>query len=61
MDFGSAFQGFKRAFDDFRSSYLLRYTPRDVSPEGWHDLEVKLLRPGRFTVRARKGYFGGHP
>lgn len=55
----SAVQGFKRAFDDFHSSYVLRYTPRGVATEGWHEIGVKVLRPGRFSVRARKGYFGG--
>jgi VWFA-related protein len=53
----SAVRGFKRAFDDFRSSYVLRYVARGVALKGWHDIDVKVLRPGRFTVRARKGYF----
>ncbi len=46
-------------FDDFRSSYVLRYTPARVSPRGWHELEVKTTRPGKLTVRARRGYFAG--
>ena len=41
---------------DFRSSYVLRYSPRGVAPAGWHDLGVKVTRPGSFKVRARKGY-----
>lgn len=45
------------AVDDFRTSYVLRYTPRDASPVGWHDVSVKVTRRGRYTVRARKGYF----
>lgn len=53
----SAVTGFKRAFDDFRSSYVLRYVPKGVALTGWHEIDVKVLRPGRFTVRARKGYF----
>jgi VWFA-related protein len=44
---------------DFRSSYVLRYTPRGVTPAGWHDLQVKVTRPGSFKIRARKGYEGG--
>jgi hypothetical protein len=44
---------------DFRSSYVLRYTPRSVAPAGWHELQVRVTQPGSFTVRARKGYEGG--
>jgi hypothetical protein len=43
---------------DFRSSYLLRYTPRGVPLAGWHELKVKVTKPGSFTIRARKGYEG---
>jgi hypothetical protein len=45
------------AMDDFRSSYVLRYSP-GVTSAGWHKLEVKLKRRGTFTIRARQGYFG---
>jgi hypothetical protein len=44
---------------DFRSSYVLRYSPRGVVPAGWHELGVKVTRPGSFQIRARKGYEGG--
>jgi hypothetical protein len=44
---------------DFRSSYVLRYSPRGVAPAGWHELGVKMTIPGAFKVRARKGYEGG--
>ena len=43
---------------DFRSSYVLHYSPRGVSASGWHEIGVKLTRPGSFTIRARKGYEG---
>lgn len=43
----------------FRSSYVLRYSPLGVAPTGWHELGVKITRPGSFKVRARKGYEGG--
>jgi VWFA-related protein len=49
---------FKRALEDFRTSYVLRYSPKDVTREGWHDVKVKLARPGSFDIRARKGYVG---
>jgi VWFA-related protein len=49
---------FQQAFDDFRLSYLLRYTPAHVAHEGWHDLRVDV--PGKnYKIRARQGYFGG--
>jgi hypothetical protein len=41
---------------DFRSSYILRYSPRGVETAGWHELGVKVTRPGSFKIRARKGY-----
>ena len=47
---------FIRELEEFRTSYVLRYTPVGVTGGGWHDVEVKLNRPGRFDVRARKGY-----
>jgi VWFA-related protein len=48
-------------FDEFRRSYVLRYALRGVSREGWHSLAVRVARTGgeRFTIRARRGYFGG--
>jgi VWFA-related protein len=47
---------FVQALDDFRLSYVLRYTPTSRSA-GWHDVAVSLTRRGRFDVRARRGYF----
>ena len=44
---------------DFRSSYVLRYTPRQVPTPGWHEIKVSLKRPGSFSIRARKGYEAG--
>lgn len=55
---GSAFL---RALEEFRSSYVLRYVPTGVTTAGWHELTVKVVRPGasRYTVTARAGYVGG--
>jgi hypothetical protein len=50
---------FQEVLDDFRSSYVLRYTPHGVARPGWHDITVTLARSGSFTIRARKGYQGG--
>jgi VWFA-related protein len=49
---------FKRVIDDFKSSYLLSYMPKDVEPAGWHSLAV-TVKDKRYTVRARRGYYGG--
>ena len=46
----------RQALGELRRRYLLRYTPGEVKPGGWHTIEVKLKRPGRFEVNARKGY-----
>jgi VWFA-related protein len=51
--------GLARALADFRSSYTLRFTATGVARQGWHELAVRIDRPGGFAVRARKGYFGG--
>lgn len=47
---------FRRAFDDFRSGYVLRYTPEGVDRGGWHAIEVRVPRNRSYTVRARNGY-----
>jgi len=47
---------FRSILDDFRTSYVLRFTPSGVAPPGWHELKVRVTRPGSFTVRSRKGY-----
>jgi VWFA-related protein len=48
---------FKRVFDEFRQSYVLRYTPRDVPSSGWHELSVSIPAKPDYTIRARPGYF----
>jgi len=55
---------FEDIFAAFRQSYVLRYRPTGVPAGGWHEIDVTLTRPGRFDIRARRGYFGGavpHP
>jgi Ca-activated chloride channel family protein len=49
-------------FDEFRNRYLLSYSPRGVSSEGWHRLEVKI-KDRRGIARVRAGYMAGanHP
>jgi len=49
-------QALRGVLDDSRTSYLLSFTPEGASSTGWHKLSVKVPS-GRFTVRARSGYF----
>lgn len=39
---------------EFRQRYLVSYTPRGVTKDGWHKLDVRVKRGG--TVKARPGY-----
>jgi Ca-activated chloride channel family protein len=49
---------FLTILDEFRQRYLLSYTPRGVSRDGWHRLEVRVKRRD-VAVRARPGYLAG--
>jgi VWFA-related protein len=49
---------FVRAFDEFRTSYVLRYAATGTPKAGWHELGVRVTKSGRYDVRARKGYLG---
>jgi len=49
---------FVRALGDFRTSYVVRYIATGVPKSGWHDLNVRVTKTGRYDTRARKGYFG---
>jgi hypothetical protein len=57
---------FEQALDEFRSSYVLTFTPKGVKADGWHTLTVKLkdalkdsLKESRPRLRWRTGYHGG--
>ena len=47
---------FLRALDDFRMSYVVRYSLTGVTRQGWHDVAVRVLKAGRYQVRAKRGY-----
>lgn len=49
---------FVRILEEFRHRYLVSYTPRGVSKEGWHRLDVRV-KGTRATVKARPGYLAG--
>ena len=43
---------------EFRQRYVVSYTPRGVSRDGWHALQVKVK--GRsLSIKARPGYLAG--
>jgi len=46
---------FRRMLQDFRSSYVLYFTPLGVERSGVHTLDVRVKRSG-VDVRARRGY-----
>ena len=46
---------FVRVINEFRTRYLLTYTPRGVEGNGWHPIEVSLKNK-RGRVTARRGY-----
>jgi VWFA-related protein len=46
---------FVQIVNEFRTRYLLTYTPRGVDAGGWHPIEVKL-KGRRGNVTARRGY-----
>ena len=52
---GDLRQAFTRILTEFRTRYLLTYSPQAVDKTGWHPIEVKLKnRSGK--LRARRGY-----
>jgi Ca-activated chloride channel family protein len=46
---------FRRVLADFRSSYVLHFTPKGVEPGGVHALDVRVKRRG-VDVRSRRSY-----
>ena len=51
-------RAFRTIFDEFRQSYVLRYSPNGVDTRGWHSITVTVPKIKDATVRARQGYFG---
>jgi Ca-activated chloride channel family protein len=47
---------FVKIVADFKSRYLLTYSPKNVPAGGWHPIEVKL-KNRRGDVTARRGYW----
>lgn len=54
---GDLAPAFQRILTEFRSRYVLAYSPEGVAPGGFHRLEVSVPRR-RAVVKARSGYIG---
>ena len=48
---------FRKILDEFRASYVLRYTAQGVVRSGWHVVKVDVPAARGVTIRARSGYF----
>lgn len=53
-----AVRTFARILDEFRQSYVLRYSPQGVPGRGWHAVTVTVPAQPALTIKARSGYFG---
>jgi VWFA-related protein len=49
---------FLSILEEFRHRYLVSYTPKGVSRDGWHKLDVRV-KNRRTTIKARPGYLAG--
>jgi len=49
-------KAFLAAVENFRTSYVLRYSPKGVPTRGWHEVQVRT-RNSKYSVRARRGYW----
>ena len=47
----------REALADYRTSYVLSFTPQGVPQTGWHPLNVEVVS-GKYDIRTRAGYFG---
>lgn len=50
-------QAFITAIQNFRTAYVLRYSPTGVASSGWHEVTVKV-KSKNYDIRARRGYQG---
>jgi VWFA-related protein len=48
-------KAFNEILQEFRTRYLITYSPRDVAAGGWHSIDVKV-KGRRLEVNARRGY-----
>ena len=53
-----AVRTFAQILDEFRQSYVLRYSAQGVKSSGWHTVAVQVPAQPALTIKARSGYFG---
>ena len=53
-----AVRTFARILDEFRQSYVLRYSAQGVKGAGWHAVSVQVPAQPGLTIKSRSGYFG---
>jgi VWFA-related protein len=53
-----AVKAFSDILNDFRRSYVLRYSPQGVASPGWHRVRVDTPGHPGVVIKARAGYFG---
>lgn len=53
-----AVRTFAQILDEFRQSYVLRYSPQSVAGPGWHAVTVQVPAQPALTIKSRSGYFG---
>jgi VWFA-related protein len=53
-----AVKTFAQILDEFRRSYVLRYSPEGVKAGGWHQVRVEVPSQPGLTIKSRSGYFG---
>jgi hypothetical protein len=54
----AAVRTFAQILDEFRQSYVLRYSAQGVKSSGWHTVAVQVPAQPALTIKARSGYFG---
>ena len=52
-----AVRTFAQILDEFRQSYVLRYSAQGVKGNGWHAVVVQVPAQPALTIKARSGYF----
>ena len=55
-DSGRVRDAFLEILAEFRTRYLLTYSPEGVPVSGWHPIDVRLSKGRGANVRARRGY-----
>lgn len=53
-----AVRTFAQILDEFRQSYVLRFSPQGVPSRGWHAVVVQVPAQSGLTIKSRSGYFG---